>query len=151
MSLIKGEKIALQLIDPHRYRVLYAILLKDQSIGEIELDHIAWRSKEAELKVSIPESAFHNQGYGTDAITALLGHAFSKMGLKRVYLRVKAENHGALRCYEKVGFKKEGRLRRRIENKNQTIFLMGLSKGRFLPQTPQTPQNPQTAAEKKIV
>lgn len=131
MSQIMGGKIALELIRPHRYRVLYRILLHDKSIGEIELDHIAWRSGEAELKINI-EKQFHNHGYGTDAVRTLLNHAFNKMNLSRVYLRVYAKNCLALRCYEKSGFKKEGRLQRITEsNTKEEIFLMGITKPQF--------------------
>ncbi len=133
MSQLMGGKIALELVRPHRYRVHYMILLDQQNIGEIELDHIAWRSGEAELKIDIFDEGKHNHGYGTDAVTTLLGQAFLKMNLNRVYLRVQASNHNALRCYEKAGFKKEGRLQRLTEwNTEEEIFLMGITKNQFL-------------------
>lgn len=138
MSQLMGGKIALELVKPHRYRVHYHILLDQQNIGEIELDHIAWRSGEAELKIDIFDDDRHNHGYGTDAVTTLLGQAFGKMNLSRVYLRVQANNHKAIRCYEKAGFKKEGRLQRLTEgNIEEEIFLMGITKTRFLKQTHQ--------------
>ncbi len=78
-----------------------------EPIGEIALDQIAWRSGEAELKISIDDARLHNHGYGTQAILSLLEQAFGKMNLKRIYLRVHARNAIALRCYEKAGFKKK--------------------------------------------
>ena len=136
MSQIMGGKISLELVKPHRYRVHYHILLKEEIIGEIELDHIAWRSGEAELKIDIFDAKMHNHGHGSDAVMTLLGHAFLKMNLSRVYLRVQASNTIALRCYEKAGFKKEGRLRRLIEaNTEEEIFLMGVSKAQYLKHT----------------
>lgn len=81
-------------------------------IGDIELDHIAWRSGDAELRVRIGEKEFWDQGFGTDSVTALLGYAFGTLGLSRVYLRVFDFNKRAIRCYEKCGFRKEGRIRR---------------------------------------
>ena len=44
MSQITGEKVALRLKEPGRCRLLYEILLAGRAIGEVELDHIAWRS-----------------------------------------------------------------------------------------------------------
>lgn len=132
MSQLLGGKISLELVKPHRYRVHYHILRGEQNIGEIELDHIAWRSGEAELKIDIYDGEMHNHGYGTDAVTTLLAQAFLKMNLKRVYLRVQANNTNALRCYEKAGFKKEGRLHRLTEwNTEEEIFLMGVTKTQF--------------------
>lgn len=136
MSQIIGGKVTLELVKPHRYRVLYKVILECQTIGEIELDHIAWRSGEAELKINILDSTLHNHGYGTDAVTTLLEQAFSKMNLNRIYLRVHANNGIALRCYEKAGFKKEGRLRRLTEwGAEEEIFLMGITKIQFFRQT----------------
>jgi RimJ/RimL family protein N-acetyltransferase len=37
-----------------------------------------------------------------------LTHAFENMNLHRVWLRVHSTNERAIRCYEKVGFVKEG-------------------------------------------
>jgi RimJ/RimL family protein N-acetyltransferase len=128
-----GGKVALELVRPNRYRVHYHILLGGERIGEIELDHIAWRSGEAELKIEILDSNMRNQGYGTDAVTTLLEQAFLTMNLNRVYLRVQACNENALHCYEKAGFKKEGRLRRQTEwSTEEEIFLMAIDKAKFL-------------------
>ncbi|HHY09074.1 MAG TPA: GNAT family N-acetyltransferase [Firmicutes bacterium] len=133
MSLIRGAKIALKATKPHRYRVHYDVLLEDKPIGEIELDHIAWRSGEAELKIEIPKAGLQNKGYGTDAVLTLLEHAFTKMNLNRVYLRVYATNFPALRCYKKAGFKKEWRLQRKVAGGGEkVIYLMGITKEEFL-------------------
>lgn len=133
MSQFTGAEIAIQLVHPGRCRVIYSINKAGQSIGEIELDQIAWRSGEAELKIEITDQKMHGQGFGTQAINALLEQAFSRMNLKRVYLRVFAENTAALRCYEKVGFTKEGRLQRRMNgNSRQEIILMGIKRTEFL-------------------
>lgn len=132
MSDNVGRKVSLQLVKPQRYKVEYEISLDDEVIGEIELDHIAWRSGEAELRISINEEQFHNHGYGTQAVTALLQQAFLKMNLRRVYLRVQANNPIAIRCYEKAGFRKEGRLSRETEwGIEEEIFLMGVTAPRF--------------------
>ncbi len=135
MSQVAEDSIALKLLKPERCRVVYQIMKHGEPIGEIALDQIAWRSGEAELKISIEDNRLHNHGYGTEAILVLLDQAFRKMNLKRIYLRVHARNTVALRCYEKVGFKKEGRLQRRTEQSvREVIYLMGISNKDFLTQ-----------------
>ena len=52
--------------------------------------------------------------HGTEAIGLLLQYAFSQMNLNRVYLRVCADNERAVRCYEKCGFREEGRFREHV-------------------------------------
>ncbi len=132
MSQLTGEKIALQLKRPGRCRLVYEILLQGEVIGEIELDQIAWRSGEAELKIEIFRPARQGQGYGTDAVNTLLGHAFGSMNLKRVYLRVHAANRSAVRCYEKAGFRKEGRLERCLGGSGpEEILLMEIGRTHF--------------------
>lgn len=103
----------LQKVLSDRHNKRWSLLTKSgRLIGDIELDHITWRSGEAELRVCIGEKSFWNQGYGTDAVSTVIAHAFDGMGLKRVYLRVFTENVRAIRCYTKSGFRKEGRLER---------------------------------------
>lgn len=135
MSEIKGTKVSLELEKSQRYQVNYHIIVDKKPIGEVQLDHIAWRSGEAELKIAISEDKFHNQGYGTDSILTILELAFGKMNLKRIYLRVHATNAQALACYDKAGFKKEGRLRRLTpEGEREEIFLMAINRDRFFGQ-----------------
>ena len=41
----------------------------------------------------------------------LVAFGFDTLNLNRIYLRVHSTNERAIRCYEKVGFQHEGRLR----------------------------------------
>ena len=77
-------------------------------IGNVGLHAINWKDRCAELGIAIGEKAYWDQGYGSDAIRTLLGLAFREMGLHRVFLRVDADNARGIRCYEKVGFQREG-------------------------------------------
>ncbi len=65
----------------------------------------------------------------------LINYSFSKMALQRVYLRVYASNQRAIRCYEKAGFRKEGRLKRRSQSGSlEEIFLMRILRNEYLMQ-----------------
>lgn len=77
-------------------------------IGNIGLHKIDWKNGHAELGIFIGEKEVWGQGYGTDAILALLDFAFNEMNLHRVHLHVLASNQRAIRCYEKCGFVLEG-------------------------------------------
>ncbi len=113
----------------HSQRYALCTLSDGSLIGDIALDHIAWRSGDAELRIRIGEKSYWDKGYGQDSVNALLDHAFSKMNLRRVYLRVFAFNKRAIRCYEKCGFRKEGRLRRTGPDGSPTwVYLMRLRK-----------------------
>jgi RimJ/RimL family protein N-acetyltransferase len=55
------------------------------------------------------------------------------MSLSRVYLRVFSSNLRAVRCYEKAGFRKEGRLKRRSQSGQlEEILLMRILREEYL-------------------
>jgi RimJ/RimL family protein N-acetyltransferase len=91
--------------------VLAIETLEGVHIGNIGLHRINWKDRNAELGIVIGEKDYWNQGYGTDAIRTLLRLAFTEMNLHRVSLRVDDDNTRGIRCYEKCGFQREGRLR----------------------------------------
>lgn len=102
-------------------------------IGNISLDSINWKDHNAELGIVIGEKAYWNQGYGADAIRALLGLAFLEMSLHRVFLRVDVDNARGIRCYEKVGFRKEGTSREAVFKKGayQDQYVMSILRSEF--------------------
>jgi len=74
----------------------------------INLDH---RNRRAEFGIAIGEADCRNKGYGTETTRLVLDYAFTVVGLHNVMLRVFEFNHGAMRAYEKAGFKEIGRHR----------------------------------------
>ncbi len=116
----------------HNQRLIITTL-DGQPIGDIELDHIAWRNGDAELRIRIGEGNYRGKGYGTESVTTLLDHAFNEMNLSRVYLRVASDNHVAIRCYEKAGFKKEGKIIRSQQSgrPQRKIYLMRILREEF--------------------
>ena len=77
--------------------------------GLINLDHL---NRTAEFFILIGPSDTRGQGYGTEATRLVLDHAFIALGLTSVRLGVFSYNPGAVRAYEKAGFKHAGVLRR---------------------------------------
>ena len=53
---------------------------------------------------------------------------FEKMNLNRLWLTALVDNPRAVRCYEKCGFVREGRLRQEsyVDGEYRDVFLMGL-------------------------
>jgi len=87
-------------------------------IGMCNLHDIDMRNRHAELGVWLMAPAVRGRGYGTDAIRTLLPYAFEVVRLERLYLGVYDFNEAGLRCYERVGFRYEGRL-------HHTIYYQG--------------------------
>ncbi|HIC94568.1 MAG TPA: N-acetyltransferase, partial [Anaerolineae bacterium] len=63
----------------------------------------------------------------------LLGFAFREMNLHRVYLSVHDYNERAIRCYEKCGFRHEGRLREALfrDGRYHDELMMGILREEF--------------------
>lgn len=71
-----------------------------------------------ELRIIIFEPDAIGKGIGPEATRMVLDWAFDRLNAHRVWLGVNAMNERAIKCYEKVGFKREGLLR-------HDIFTMG--------------------------
>lgn len=80
-------------------------------IGMVRLKRGRPEDRRADFGIAI-ERAYWSRGYGTDATRTVLRFAFEEMNLHRISLTVLDYNARAQRCYEKCGFRIEGRLRR---------------------------------------
>ena len=70
--------------------------------------------KSWEFRILIFDPAFLGKGIGTEATRLTTDYAFYRLNAHRVWLGVNAQNTGAVKCYEKVGYKLEGVLRDEI-------------------------------------
>lgn len=82
--------------------------LEGRLVGNVGIVHVDWANRNADIGIIIGEKECWSKGYGTEAITLLLGYMFDELNLERVWLYCDMENERALRCYEKCGLKREG-------------------------------------------
>jgi RimJ/RimL family protein N-acetyltransferase len=103
-------------------------------IGSVGLHQINWVERKAEMGIIIGEKSCWGQGYGYEAVQALLHLAFNKMNLHRVSLRVFEFHQRAIRLYERCGFQQEGLLREDHYNGGSysNTLVMGLLKHEYL-------------------
>jgi [ribosomal protein S5]-alanine N-acetyltransferase len=83
----------------------------DRLIGTTGLHYIDWKNRSAGFGIEIGVKEEWGKGYGGEATKLMVEHAFSTLNLHRVWLMVYEFNLRGLRCYERVGFKREGVLR----------------------------------------
>lgn len=100
----------------------------DRLLGDITLSVINWGSRDAFTGIGIGAREFWGKGYGTDAMKLILRYAFTELDLRRVSLNVFEFNKRAIRSYEKVGFRLEGRERKVMqrEGRRWDIIDMGI-------------------------
>lgn len=85
--------------------VQYIILADEIPVGSVYLRDIDREKMEAEYGIFIGEDEARGKGIGTESAKLILDVAFNEMNLSKVFLRVLAGNAGAVRSYEKAGFK----------------------------------------------
>ncbi|NLY73774.1 MAG: GNAT family N-acetyltransferase [Firmicutes bacterium] len=109
---------------PDRHYQIFAIVTHaGRLIGDLELDHICWNKREAELRIRIGEKDCWDQGLGTEAIQLIFEYLLVTKKFNRIYLRVYSFNRRAIRCYLKNGFRRIGILRRRVEGWKDIILM----------------------------
>ncbi len=108
----------------------------DRLLGDADLAVINWGSRDAFVGLGIGERDFWGKGYGTDAMALILRYAFLELNLRRVTLNVFEYNERAMRSYEKVGFRLEGRQRQIMqrEGRRWDILFMGILREEWLAQ-----------------
>src|SRR3954470_5813797 len=89
---------------------VFGVALKDgeRLIGTCGLHGAVLPHRRAQLGIAIGVPEFQGKGYGAEAIRLLLGYGFETLSLHRVGLDVYDGNVRGIRCYEKVGFRREG-------------------------------------------
>ena len=121
-------------MSPANYYFSIRTLAEDKLIGELGLDVVNWSGRDAFVGLGIGETEYWSKGYGTDVMNVLLRFAFAEINLKRVTLTVFEYNPRAIRSYEKVGFRHEGRKRRALnrEGKRWDELYMGILREEWL-------------------
>ncbi|MFD2349343.1 GNAT family N-acetyltransferase [Nonomuraea ferruginea] len=92
-------------------RLDLAIEVGGDYVGEVVLNELGEPNLSCNLRIALIGDRAFGRGYGTEAITLALDHAFRTTPLHRVGLEVFAFNDRARHVYEKLGFVEEGQLR----------------------------------------
>src|SRR5215218_7894241 len=89
----------------------------------------------AEFGIAIGEEIDRGQGFGTEATKLILDYAFTVLGVHNVWLDTLAYNVGAIRAYERAGFREIGRRRggRMLAGKRYDVVLMDCIADEFVP------------------
>ena len=117
ISLAMEERWFDELLEHHgrdRWHFVICRLDDDRAVGAIDLHEIDLTNGGAGLGIVIGDPADRGQGYGGDALDALIDFGFESLRLERVWLEVYDGNPDARRLYERVGFVHEATFRNAI-------------------------------------
>jgi RimJ/RimL family protein N-acetyltransferase len=101
-------------LDPKSDAVLAIDLLEGRHIGMVDYRDVDPRARSATVGITVGEKDLWDQGYGTEALSLLVGHLFDTLNLRRVQLDTWSGNERAIRSFARLGFREEGRLREAV-------------------------------------
>lgn len=90
---------------------LFAVYAAKMLIGYCTLEHMDATQRSCEIGIVIGDSHYWNKGLGAMVVKQVTTLAFTRYHLHRVYAVIQGGNIASMRCFEKVGFQHEGRLR----------------------------------------
>ncbi|GIF21733.1 aminoglycoside 6'-N-acetyltransferase [Actinoplanes tereljensis] len=88
------------------------ILFEDRVVGAVQFseeDDPDYRHAGIDIYL---DPAVHGRGLGTDAVRTVARHLIDDLGHHRLVIDPAADNHAAIRCYAKAGFRPVGVMRR---------------------------------------
>ncbi|PHM18610.1 MAG: GNAT family N-acetyltransferase [Sulfuricurvum sp. PD_MW2] len=93
--------------------VVFAICLREDGrhVGNIALQQISLKNRNAELAVLIGDFSVYGRGMGYESGKLLVDYAFSTLKLHRLYCGTHSENIGMQKLALKLGMSEEGRRR----------------------------------------
>ena len=105
----------------------------DRLVGGIGIMDISQADGTGELGLSIYRQDDWGQGFGREAIVLTLRYAFNELNLHRVWLTTTSFNERALKLYETLGFRHEGRGREHVllDGTRWDIVYMGMLRDEF--------------------
>ena len=89
-------------------RRLFAIMLGDQVIGELQLKQIDHDKQECTLSIHMQNDAVKGKGYGTQAERLAIKIAFDELGMAAVNADTVLKNTRSQHVLEKAGFRLAG-------------------------------------------
>jgi RimJ/RimL family protein N-acetyltransferase len=91
-------------LDPSGYGYAICLLGTEESIGTVFLRNVDKVNGSGVVGIFIGDRRYLGQGYGTDALNALVDFGFGELRLERIELEVFDFNERAIRSYQKAGF-----------------------------------------------
>ena len=93
--------------------ISWAVTTKQQDhvIGAFGLHHWDHYHRRAEVGYGLAH-AYWGQGFGSEALRAIVRFGFEKLNLNRIYARTIADNYESVQLLERLGFQREGTQRK---------------------------------------
>jgi len=100
----------IKMVNGSKIDKVFAIVIKgsEKYIGNISLQCISIKNKNAEFAILIGEKDYYNKGYAKQASRILLRYGFEELNLHRIYCGTSIHNIPMQKLADSLGMKKEG-------------------------------------------
>jgi len=101
----------------------FALYLKEKNrfIGTVKIGSIDWQNRTADVGILIGEKQYWGKGIAKDAVLTASIYAFEKLGMRKLTGGCLSKNIAMHRCFERLGFKKEAVLRKKVPFKGTFV------------------------------
>jgi len=83
-------------------------------VGTLRIGHIDWRAGLGDIGILVGDRDFWGRGIATEAVALACDHSFRYLSLRKLTGGTPATNTAMCRCFERLGFRREGTLRRQL-------------------------------------
>lgn len=110
----EAKRYVTELLERAKTREMFCFVLRDhegaEPAGMVFLKQFDWGVPKCEIAYFVG-ATYRRQGYATFGVIWALDHAFTTLGMHKVYARVDPSNVASIRVLESCGFLQEGLLR----------------------------------------
>lgn len=100
---------------------MFVVERNDEPIGVVGLCHWSPRDRTAEVSFYIGDMMARGHGYATKALRLLHEWGFGELGLERTWAESYADNEVSIKTLEKLGYKREGVLRKHVFRNGERV------------------------------
>lgn len=86
-------------------RKIFAILVDERVVGEIQLKYIDLAKSQATLSIILRDDSVKGKGYGTEAEQLIINYAFNDLNLNKILADTTLRNVRSKHILRKLGFK----------------------------------------------
>jgi|APSaa5957512535_1039671.scaffolds.fasta_scaffold104475_2 [ribosomal protein S5]-alanine N-acetyltransferase len=107
---IEDQEKRLEVLNNDKKNIQLAIILKDKDIliGILGLHKIDWIHRHADISIVLGNNKYKGKGYGSQAISMIVEHAFNKLNMHKLTSGMWSNNHASEKIFISNGFIKEG-------------------------------------------
>ena len=107
---VSADENAPKITGVHDEKAAEPALIPIGHVVMLKSPHSMAHHRHSEIGISVLKE-YRSKGYGSEAIMWILNWGFRMANMHRIYLECFGWNEGAIRLYERLGFKLDGRLR----------------------------------------